>query len=857
MRVLIFLVAFLSVMITLQAQDYSDYTGCAEQDSLALVAFYHATGGPDWACNQDGFSIDNLSDDVLTYHSTDYPNAGLGKWLEGPVKDWFGVLLEKQLADNGQDYVWRVVHLRPTISRRSAGDNNLSGYIPQEVGMLTALEWFKVNGNVGLGGTEVPDEVFQPSLEELDLEAVYFTGVVSDALRNCTGLKFTNLRYNYFDSIPLCDFYAEDLELEKTVFFYNNQISYATLEPTIEYFVERGILYEARKNTDVGRAQEIVVAEGDPVTLTCNEAGVNGTYTWYKKGFNTYMPGSTFNIASVTPADTGNYTVLIDNEFIRVNDENSDYNNSFTKPIHLTFTPSTPLLKKATGAEDGKSIELEFSKPMGLPHEGQQDDFTVSCGDESIDVERLTREGRLADRLTLQLTKSLTMGENISVIYTPGSVVCANGGILESFEVSAENRTGTSPTLLSAVTRTDGNGIELTFDYYIDINKLDVQNLSVQPSSPVNISSIQTINGDVNNHITKKLLISVDQAFIYSDDISVSLSAEAVFALYGAGNVEITNFPVENKVIAERTPVKLTVIDGTAQIQNLVIKGNLSTEDVLLKDDGSQGDEISGDNTWSVQMELTEGDYEWNAYKRATEVRYDTVWVDLGNGQKAMQLNPYLHDTDSLLTEEVILNFSVSTDAYTGETSFGYMNKTLTLILDLNGYLNNNPGETADPYVMGIDGDWSEGIALNPTDETHIFSVQFEGYGYGEEVNYSFRNGNVWENSNLDLRQVVMNDDLTVEAAFGDFYNTAVDKVHYIDKCFDIWPNPVENYLNLSVCNSLSNLRIQIVNMSGQVVFKEVGNMEQINLSSLRSGIYILHVLQNSTTFSTAKFIKK
>ncbi len=41
--------------INIKAQDYTGYTGCCEQDSMALVAFYNATDGADWYSNQDGF----------------------------------------------------------------------------------------------------------------------------------------------------------------------------------------------------------------------------------------------------------------------------------------------------------------------------------------------------------------------------------------------------------------------------------------------------------------------------------------------------------------------------------------------------------------------------------------------------------------------------------------------------------------------------------------------------------------------------------------------------------------------------------------------------------------------------------
>src|SRR6056297_3840869 len=80
----------------------------AEQDSLALVAFYWATDGPNWKSNQEGFGIDDLSSEWQDIYDGSY-----NKWLEGPAKDWFGVRVEKMPIPNSTDSAYRVTRVWP------------------------------------------------------------------------------------------------------------------------------------------------------------------------------------------------------------------------------------------------------------------------------------------------------------------------------------------------------------------------------------------------------------------------------------------------------------------------------------------------------------------------------------------------------------------------------------------------------------------------------------------------------------------------------------------------------------------------------------------------------------------------
>ncbi|WP_297092238.1 C39 family peptidase [uncultured Draconibacterium sp.] len=155
----------------------------SSQDSLALVALYHATDGDNWYYNIN--------------------------WLNGPVYTWGGVVVE-----NG-----RVVTL-------DLGGNNLNGPIPPEFYNLTAIRTIALSNN-NLTGTlssaienftdlkyvyfqnnalegSIPAEFGAHSqLVHLILYGNQFSGTIPASLGNCTDLQYLYLHYNNLSgSIP-------------------------------------------------------------------------------------------------------------------------------------------------------------------------------------------------------------------------------------------------------------------------------------------------------------------------------------------------------------------------------------------------------------------------------------------------------------------------------------------------------------------------------------------------------------------------------------------------------------------------------------------------------------------------------
>ena len=139
-------------------------------DSLALVAFYISTDGPNWTNNSG--------------------------WLQGPVENWFGVSVE-----NG-----RVTRLDLRISDEE--NNNLNGIIPPEIGNLSKLTYLNLAGawenpNNLIGS--IPTELGKlENLEFLNIGFNKLSGEIPAELGNLNNLYYLNLQFNQLHgSLPV------------------------------------------------------------------------------------------------------------------------------------------------------------------------------------------------------------------------------------------------------------------------------------------------------------------------------------------------------------------------------------------------------------------------------------------------------------------------------------------------------------------------------------------------------------------------------------------------------------------------------------------------------------------------------
>ncbi|MBN3036267.1 MAG: immunoglobulin domain-containing protein [Bacteroidales bacterium] len=857
MEIYIRLISIITLAVLLVPANYaqSEYQ-LAEQDSLALVAFYHATDGPSWKSNQDGFGFDDLTSEWQGVY-----DGGYSKWLEGPAKDWFGVKVEKMPVPNSSDSAYRVTWLWPVVGRRTDGQNFLDGYVPREVGMLTSLKQFRINGNDGFRWTELPDDLYHKSLNHLDIESCWFGGEISDAFRNCTDIRKMNFRYNYIDHMPTLDFLSEEdlYNLEGTQWFYSTRLSFAIIEKTIDYFYTispnpKEFTIEARDLFDVGDEEEVVAALGSSVTLECDDAGEKEayiTYQWYKNGLSMFGKTSrTLTISNVKESDYADYTVKITNDYVKEYDENPNYGEVFTKPTHLVAEPVAPVVEWAKTSYNGKEIILRLSKPMKTTVSGYQD-FAVSTGTTTLTTIAERTSGRLKKDLVLTLSEPVNFGDQLTIAYSGDQVTDQNGGILAPFaDTMVTNLARESPELVSAITTRDGRGILVWFDKYIDQNSITPSDFTINRSGNSTIVSATLQPGLIDQHISKGVLLTLENPITDSAEvISVQYTMGSLNGYLSGVVPSSSETDVTNQVSVDLTEVVLSFEDGSRLLENVVVDGSWSIVPVQMYDDGTHGDTEANDFTWTTTVSLADGNYNWDVLSRTTVNTYDTLSnVDPVTGVITLTITPVEEYIDSTLSGDVLLEFSLEGENLTGSTTFGIMNIPVTFNLTMEH-------SSDEVFLMGIEGDWSLGLPMEATDQNFVYSLTIPGFTVGDQVHYNYRDGNFWENQTPETRlYVVKNEGNIINDVFAG--NTTSSAGRQLNDIL-VYPNPAEDQLYIEGIAGIQE--VEIYNASGQLVGKHLPGSENIfncNVSHFKPGLYMLLLTSDLNGRSSYLFIK-
>lgn len=201
------------------------------RDRAALVALYHATGGPRWERKRNWLTSLRMQDweGVTTEVRRNGVAAVTGLWLPGnnlrgriPPDLWTLTSLERLvLYDDGLSgtippEVGHLTDLKElTIDADLAcslppeignlrdlevlwlGHGNLSGPIPPEIGRITGLEQLSLPDNA-LSGPIPPELGRLPNLKELDLANNTLTGTIPPWLGDLTQLRILSLGGNGF-----------------------------------------------------------------------------------------------------------------------------------------------------------------------------------------------------------------------------------------------------------------------------------------------------------------------------------------------------------------------------------------------------------------------------------------------------------------------------------------------------------------------------------------------------------------------------------------------------------------------------------------------------------------------------------
>ena len=834
--ILLVIVICLCGVLEISAQ--SDYK-LAEQDSLALVAFYWATDGPNWISNQDSFGFDKLASEWQEKY-----DGKFNKWFDGPAKDWFGVRVEKRPVENSSDSTYRVTWLWPVIGRRTDGQNNLKGYVPREIGLLTNLEEFRVNGNDGFTWELVPDEMFLPSLQHFDVESCWFGGGIPDALRNCVGIRKLNTRYNNFDYMPNLDFLSEDAvrNLDGTQWLYNARLSFAILEKIVDFFYtispnpkEFGL--EMRDMFDVGDEMEIVAPLGSDVEMICNDAGEKEefiTYQWFKDGLSKFgKTKKSYTITSVKESDYGVYKTRILNEYVKTYDQNGNYGEVLTKPIHLVPAPVPPIVERGVVTNNGQIIDFYFSKPM-VQSENEFTLLNISADGAQIDVIESEVTGRLGKIIRIHLARAIEEGQSVSLGYSGEGIKDQNGGILEGIEaLSLENRTRPAPSIVDAKTTLDGSGILINFDQYISAASLSDAEFLVQGDFLYGVSSLTLAPGAIDEHVSKVVIATLDEPIVDTlEKITIQYVSGRMHGLYG-GTIRATDqISVLNQVSVDKYDVTIQFEDGTGTLNNLFVQGSWKVSASPMFDDGTHGDATADDHIWTYTTPLVDDAYSWDILMRTEVSGFDTTFTtDPTTGVATITLTPITIDLDTTLSENILLNFSVLEKKISGDTIFGIQN------LDVIFNLSADPGGE-NIFLMGIEGDWLDGNQMNPQSD-NVYSDTIQYRTAGDIIEYNYRIGDDWENVSPEPRRYVVknginiiNDDFGIFTGINDLSSSPII----------IYPNPTqEGLVYLEGVRDIPS--ISLYGMDGRTIRHIRNNKKStvpLDISGQPKGLYLL-----------------
>jgi hypothetical protein len=139
-------------------------------------------------------------------------------------------------------------------------------------------------------------------------------------------------------------------------------------------------------------------------------------------------------------------------------------------------------------------------------------------------------------------------------------------------------------------------------------------------------------------------------------------------------------------------------------------------------------------------------------------------------------------------------------------------------------------------------------------DKPNMFVAQITKQNTGDELEFAFRNGSIWENSSPTVRSHTIAGNDTIYAQFAEF-STSVEFSKNQDEV-RIYPNPVNSYLKIDAAGTDNIEELRIYSLVGECVKVQRGVSEGIFVSELKSGIYFIELKMVQGKSLRKQFIK-
>jgi len=264
-----------------------------------------------------------------------------------------------------------------------------------------------------------------------------------------------------------------------------------------------------------------------------------------------------------------------------------------------------------------------------------------------------------------------------------------------------------------------------------------------------------------------------------------------------------------------------------------------------------------------------------------TFVSNTASWANIGPGASESTNDFSFSIANSAIEKDVIMSLTVNTDEGTFTDSFLFhiydgnvsVHKNDQLIRDGNGGGTGNsngqldPGEAISLELKLHNGGTS--IAHNVSAVLSTSDSDITISNNTVNVGDIAAGSDAWAQSfAFDIANTCPEKDivftLTISANEGSWIDQFV--LHVNDAAsinsiakneIKIFPNPASQYINIALQNDEIELqKVEILNLSGQLMLRE-GSVEQMNISSLRSGLYLIKITDENDRVGYYKFIKQ
>ncbi len=893
----------LTITLFLFAQNKSD-AQVPEQDSLALVALYNCTGGPGWDSTENWLTRPVSSWFGITVESVDGKkrvtrikldfDRSIGNNLIGTLPTEIGNLTAlKNISLRGNEIETDLPKelFMPNLERVNIENAMFTGDIPEEAKQCVNLTYFRINNNYFTHMPAIPvndpskcwirnyDNFFNMEVQEsiidhavskgiawegfghrsqfnklgkelspdLTVEIVAGIGetVVLKADDNAPNNKFEGWLKNSFntyivgseytikslaeDDYALYQFkvrntYVEDNAPNPDNSNYTSHYYYVAPAP-VPHFVSAAtssdgktieVTFDIPMADPSGHESEFIIrTDGNQNDITSAQLKSGEPYRFV------------FNMSAAIKADeavTIQYTPNTLSGNIQ-SEENVKLLKFRSKMVVNNTSGASPLGLFAQASRDGNKIRVYFDKEINDPSSAISD-FKVYSGAENP-VTSVSLNSEEAKVIELSVTKSFSENSRGVVKYTGSSIKSVNNGTLGTFLALPVK---SAAYITNAETSLSGDKI------HISCNKplgkiIPKHNFNVlQNGKPVAIESI-TKNSE-NDSI---VVISLSEGLLPDSVITTDFSSNWLYAadgsvIEGFSGISVTNNTTFDAIVLSAGLLNLKMIKvtfdakiDTSTIDNAGFSVVANGKNVAVKEVYAEEKDA-----YSLIVELEE----------ALDKDKDILLSYTESNTRTVDNYPILPFTDFEVT--------------------GGSLPVITFMVDMNNYGKFYPGNVDTViYLMGINNDWENGIAMNDTDGDYIYQVTVDTFSFGKIISYTFRNTAVWEYSGIKVRTDTLSKTDTIFAVFGEGspHNTATNNTNRKD--IGIYPNPVTDMLTIEADSDIKHITITGILAHQILAFENPGTITSVNVSDLDPGTYFIRIFLKSGEIVTKRFIKR